>query len=56
MSHIQFYKHTKPLVSHYSWGDKGWVGKADTLRLIHTYHAVPLPSCAAKGVDCVFPI
>jgi hypothetical protein len=27
-----------------------------TLRLIHTYHAVPLPCSAAKGLDCVFPI
>jgi hypothetical protein len=26
------------------------------LRLIHTYHAVPLPCHAAKGLDCVFPI
>jgi hypothetical protein len=25
-------------------------------RLIHTYHAVPLPCRAAKGLDCVFPI
>jgi hypothetical protein len=25
-------------------------------RLIHTYHAFPLPCGAAKGVDCVFPI
>jgi hypothetical protein len=23
---------------------------------IHTYHAVPLPCCSAKGLDCVFPI
>jgi hypothetical protein len=26
------------------------------LRLIHTYHAVPLPCRAAKGFYCVFPI
>jgi hypothetical protein len=26
------------------------------LRLIHTYHAVPLPCRAAKGLDCVFSI
>jgi hypothetical protein len=25
-------------------------------RLIHTYHAVPLPCRSAKGLDCVFPI
>jgi hypothetical protein len=28
----------------------------DHLRLIHTYHAVPLPCRAKKGLDCVFPI
>jgi hypothetical protein len=26
------------------------------LRLIHIYHAIPLPCRAAKGLDCVFPI
>jgi hypothetical protein len=26
------------------------------LRLIHTYHAVPLPCRVAKGLNCVFPI
>jgi hypothetical protein len=30
--------------------------KEEDLRLIHTYHAVPLPYRAAKGLDCVFPI
>jgi hypothetical protein len=25
------------------------------LRLIHTCHAIPMPCCAAKGLDCVFP-
>jgi hypothetical protein len=25
------------------------------LRLIHTYHAVPLPCRATKGLDCIFP-
>ena len=26
------------------------------LRLIHTYHAVPLPCRVAKGLDCVFTV
>jgi hypothetical protein len=26
------------------------------LRLIHTYHAVPLPCRSVKGLDCDFPI
>ena len=26
------------------------------LKPIHTYHAVPLPCRAAKGLECLFPI
>jgi hypothetical protein len=26
------------------------------LRPIHTQHAVPLPCCAAKGLEFVFPV
>jgi hypothetical protein len=31
-------------------------GQMTLIRLIHTYHAVPLPCRAAKSLYCVFPI
>jgi hypothetical protein len=37
-----------------TWQPSG--GRLDALRRTHTYHAVPLPCCSVKGLNCIFPI